>query len=124
MCSEFKLENIYSAVYFCGKNVCSNFCLLELIFAERWKNHENWDLQKFCATQYLEIIIMLGTLDIFTGPEMRLCFAGYRVLDSVKFLLDHRLGYSCLKGGSFNFLSLNKSTYKFSKLISIHFLKE
>ena len=54
---------------------------------------------------------MLGTLDIFTGPEMRLRFAGYRVLDSVKFLLDHRLGYSCLngffKGGSFNFLSLN-----------------
>ena len=98
MCSEFKFENIYSAVYFCGKNVCSNFCWLELISAERWKNRENWDLQKFCATQYLEIIIMLGTLDIFTGPEMRLRFAGYRVLDSVKFLLDHRLGYSCLNG--------------------------
>ena len=95
MCSEFKLENIYSAVYFCGKNVLSNFCLLELIFAERWKNRENWDLQKFCTTQYLESIT-LGTPDIFTGPEMRLRFAGYRVLDSVKFLLNHRLGYSCL----------------------------
>ena len=57
---------------------------MELIFAERWKNRENWDLQKFCATQYLEII-MPGTLDIFTGPEMRLHFTGYRVLDSLNF---------------------------------------
>ena len=71
--------------------------MLELIFAERWKNCKNWNLQKFCATQYLEII-MLSTLDIFTGPEMRLRFAGYRVLDSVTFLLEHRLGYSCLNG--------------------------
>ena len=37
LCSEFKLENIYSGVNFCGKNVCGNFYLRELIFADRWK---------------------------------------------------------------------------------------
>ena len=31
LCSEFKLENIYSGVNFCGKNVCGNFYLRELI---------------------------------------------------------------------------------------------
>ena len=36
--SEFKLENIYSEVNFCGKNVCGNFYLRELIFADLWKN--------------------------------------------------------------------------------------
>ena len=40
LCSEFKLENIYSGVNFCGKNVCGNFYLRELIFADRWKNAE------------------------------------------------------------------------------------
>ena len=39
--SEFKLENIYSGVNFCGKNVCGNFYLRELIFADRWKNRKN-----------------------------------------------------------------------------------
>ena len=34
--SEFKLENIYSGANFCGKNVCGNFYLRELIFADRW----------------------------------------------------------------------------------------
>ena len=53
--------------------------------------------KNFVPHSYLEII-MLSTLDIFTGPEMRLRFAGYRVLDSVTFLLEHRLGYSCLNG--------------------------
>ena len=39
--SEFKLENTYSGVNFCGKNVCGNFFLRELIFADRWKNGKN-----------------------------------------------------------------------------------
>ena len=39
--SEFKLENIYSGVKFCGKSVCGNFYLPELIFADRWKNNNN-----------------------------------------------------------------------------------
>ena len=38
LCSEFKLENVYSGVNFCGKSVCGNFYLPELIFADRWKN--------------------------------------------------------------------------------------
>ena len=33
LCGEFKLENIYSGVNFCGKNVCGNFYLREFIFA-------------------------------------------------------------------------------------------
>ena len=39
LCSEFKLENIYSGVNFCGKNVrgIRNFYLRELIFVDRWK---------------------------------------------------------------------------------------
>ena len=37
LCSEFNfLENIYSGVNFCRKNVCGNFYLRELIFADRW----------------------------------------------------------------------------------------
>ena len=36
LCSEFMLENIYSGANFCGKNVCGNFHLRELIFADRW----------------------------------------------------------------------------------------
>ena len=40
LCREFKLENIYSGVNFCGKNVCGNFYLRELFFADRKKNHQ------------------------------------------------------------------------------------
>ena len=39
--SEFKLENSYSRVNFCGKKVCGNFYLGELIFADRWKNRKD-----------------------------------------------------------------------------------
>ena len=39
--SKFKSENIYFGVHFCGKNVCGNFYLQELIFADRWKNRKN-----------------------------------------------------------------------------------
>ena len=41
LCSEFKLEYIYSRVNFCGKNVSGNFYLRELIFADRWKKRKN-----------------------------------------------------------------------------------
>ena len=37
LCSEFKLEKIYSGVNFCGKNVCGNSYLCERIFVDRWK---------------------------------------------------------------------------------------
>ena len=50
LCSEFKLENIYS-----GENVCGNFYLRELSFADRWKNRKNWNPQKFRATRYLKL---------------------------------------------------------------------
>ena len=39
--SEFKSEKIYFEVNFTGKNVCGNFYLRELIFADRWKNRKN-----------------------------------------------------------------------------------
>ena len=35
LCSEFKVENINSGVNFCGKNVCGNFYVRELSFADR-----------------------------------------------------------------------------------------
>ena len=42
LCSEFKLENIYSGVNFCGKNVGGNFYLQELTyFADRWESRKN-----------------------------------------------------------------------------------
>ena len=41
LCSEFKLENIYAGVNFCGKNVCGNFYMRELVFADRWKDRKN-----------------------------------------------------------------------------------
>ena len=60
LCSEFKLEDIYYGVNFCGKNVCSNFYFQELIFADHWKNcknGKNYNLPKFCATWYVIIIV-------------------------------------------------------------------
>ena len=43
LCREFMLENIYSEVNFCGKNICSKFIFFmrELIFVDRWKNRKN-----------------------------------------------------------------------------------
>ena len=40
-CSEFELENIYSGVNFCGKNVCGNFYLRELILRIAGKTAKN-----------------------------------------------------------------------------------
>ena len=34
LCSEFKLQNIYSEVNFCGKNVCVNFYLCGNFFLQ------------------------------------------------------------------------------------------
>ena len=50
LCNEFKLENIYSGVNFCGKRDCGNFYLWEPTLADRWKNCKNKNTQKFCAT--------------------------------------------------------------------------
>lgn len=50
LCNEFKLENIYSVVNFCGKYVSGNFYLWEPILADRGKNYKNKNTQKFCAT--------------------------------------------------------------------------
>ena len=40
-CSEFKSESIYSGVNFCGKNVCGNFYLQELILRIAGKTAKN-----------------------------------------------------------------------------------
>ena len=57
LCSEYYLSwRIFTRVNFSGKNVCDNFYLRELIFADRWKNRKNrknWNPQKFRATRYL-----------------------------------------------------------------------
>ena len=45
--SEFKLEDIYSGVNFGRKNLCVNFYLRELIFADRWKNRKNQTRKNF-----------------------------------------------------------------------------
>ena len=49
--SEFKLKDIYSGVNFGRKNLCVNFHLRELIFADRWKYRKNQNPPKFCATR-------------------------------------------------------------------------
>ena len=42
LCSEFKLEDVYSEENFGGKNICGNFFFLhELIYADHWRNHKN-----------------------------------------------------------------------------------
>ena len=48
--NEFTLENICSGVKFFGKNVCGEFYLRQLIFADRWKNRKKLNPHKFCAT--------------------------------------------------------------------------
>ena len=40
LCGEFKLENIFYGVTFCGKNFSGNFYLRKLIFVDRWKNRQ------------------------------------------------------------------------------------
>ena len=47
LCNEFKLENIYFGINFCGKNVCGNFYLRGLIFADRWKNRKTYNPKNF-----------------------------------------------------------------------------
>ena len=43
LCSEFKLENISLwGKFLRKKNVCGNFYVRELIFADRWKNRKNY----------------------------------------------------------------------------------
>ena len=49
LCCEFKSENIYSGVNFCGKHVCGNFYLRELIFADRLEKSQILEPAKiFC----------------------------------------------------------------------------
>ena len=76
LCSEFKLENIYSRVNFCEKNVCDNFYLGELIFADRWRNRkncENKNPQKFRATRYFQCVrgLLTSTLFACSRQEMK-----------------------------------------------------
>ena len=68
LCNEFKLENIYFGVNFCGKNVCGNFYLRELIFADRWKNRKNYNPQKFRATRYTTFVIA-SHVDVLRGSS-------------------------------------------------------
>ena len=56
LCSELKLESIYSGVNFCG-----NFYLRKLVFADRWKNRKNRknkNPQKIRATRCIEDIVV------------------------------------------------------------------
>ena len=53
LCSEFKLENIYSGVNFSGKNVCGNFHLRELIFYGSLEKPQKLEPAKFRATRYV-----------------------------------------------------------------------
>ena len=48
LCSQCKLESIYS-----GLSFCDNFYLRELILADRWKNRKNRK-----NTQYIEDIVV------------------------------------------------------------------
>ena len=45
LCSELKLEYIYSGINFCGKNACGNFLagttVSYCLFADRWKKRKN-----------------------------------------------------------------------------------
>ena len=47
LCSEFKLENIYSGINFCGKNVCGNSYLRELFLRIAGKIAKNRTLKNF-----------------------------------------------------------------------------
>ena len=58
LCSELKLEYIYSGINFCGKNACGNFLagttVSYCVFADRWKKRKNFvphgiaSLSKLC----------------------------------------------------------------------------
>ena len=54
LCSEFKLENLYSGVNFCGKNVCGNFYFGGTYFCGSLEKPQKLEqnLQKFRATRY------------------------------------------------------------------------
>ena len=53
--SESKLENIYSGVNSCGKNVCGSFYLRELIFPDHWKNRKHRKKLVLAKNSYLTV---------------------------------------------------------------------
>ena len=53
LCSEFKLENIYSGVNFCGKNVCGNFYFPGTYFCGSLEKSQKLEPAKIsCHTVY------------------------------------------------------------------------
>ena len=77
LCSEFKLENIYFGVNFCGKNVCGNLYLRELIFADRWKNRKNFNLSKFLTTRYTICVIASQADVLRASSRVNVSVGGY-----------------------------------------------
>ena len=53
LCSEFKLENIYSGGNFCRKNVCGNLYLREVFLRIAGKIAKVRTCKKFRATRYI-----------------------------------------------------------------------
>ena len=70
LCSEFTLENTYSSVNFCGKNVCGNFYLRELIFADRKTNRN--------ATWYMKSWLTQGSSDRRVALPPKTTFLQYQ----------------------------------------------
>ena len=58
LCSEFKLENIYSGVNFCGKNVCGNFYLRELnYFHGSHETPQKWQKLEPAKISYHTVVL-------------------------------------------------------------------
>lgn len=88
--SEFKSEDIYSRVNYCGQNVCGNFPLWELIFADHWKIAKK---QKFCAPQRQTDVFMTCYLFVSSthvqllSTENYRCYTVYQYFDSSFFII-------------------------------------
>lgn len=88
--SEFKSEDIYSRVNYCGKNVCGNFPLWELIFADHWKNCKKATILCHTTADWCILTCYLFVSSTYVqllSTENYRCYTVYQYFDSSFFII-------------------------------------
>ena len=96
LCHEFVLENIYSGLNFCGKNICGNFYLRELIFADGRKNRKNrinYNCKNFVPRGIDQLILEERLVD---SMSIACVFTVFMTLKTFFKILSKRPHRSCL----------------------------
>ena len=69
LCSEFKLENIYSGINFCGKNVYGNSYLWELFLRIAGKSQKIEPSKISCHTVYYQNQGVKALIKLLIAPS-------------------------------------------------------